>query len=76
MRQFRLTSATIAIQQQCGKGVAITLPAGAELAIADRVNTDWPLPPTLIEALWGDKTVMVFLRDLMARGEGVIPTSN
>jgi len=53
MPRFRLRPATIAIQQQDGRCVAITLPAGAEITIADSVAIDDGFMSTVIEATWG-----------------------
>jgi len=71
MSRYRLTWETIAIQQQDGKGVAIILPEGSEVTVADRFVREGAFTPALVEARWGQKTVNVFLRDLLARGERI-----
>jgi len=71
MDYFRLNSATIGIERKDGKDIAITLPAGAEIATAESLDTDPESHSKLIEARLGEKTIRVFLLDLLERGQRV-----
>ena len=68
MYQFRLRSATIAIQEG-GHGIAM-IPAGAEITAADLPGVRERADRSKLVAIeWEGKMVSIFLLDLMERGE-------
>jgi hypothetical protein len=70
MYSFALTSPTMAVRYENGKGVAILIPEGSEVA-TDRLP-DEQLPSDsskLIEVRWAGKVVSIFALDLLERGE-------
>ncbi len=70
MRRFRLNAPTLAIQYgDGGKGLAVMIPKGAEVATADLPNSNRDDGTSLVKVEWGQKTVSIFLVDLLERGE-------
>ena len=70
MQHFRLNVPTIAVHNDEGKDVAVTLPEGAMItAEATGDNQDGS---KLAEATWQGKPIQLFLGDLWERGELVL----
>ena len=65
MLQYKLRTATVAVCQGTDSLVAITIPCGAILKVADNlVNV-----ADLVEADWDGVSVQIFSADLVTRGE-------
>jgi hypothetical protein len=74
MYRFRLRRETIAIHHQddSPKGVAIIIPARSEVVYADPIEVRTGVDQSKLVAVeWEGKTVRIFLRDLLDRGEPV-----
>lgn len=73
MYSFALSSPTMAIQYgDKGKGVAVIIPGGSKVAIADLPEANTLSDASkLIEVEWNGRTVRMFLLDLLERGDRV-----
>ena len=74
MERFRLESATTVIYRQNGetKGVAVIIPAGSEVVSSDPIDSRAKFDHSqFVTVKWADRTVQMFLLDLIERGERV-----
>ena len=67
---FRITIDTIGVRlERYGKQVAVTIPAGATVAVSAPVPLERAADPNKrIHVVWEDRTVSLFLTDLQDRG--------
>jgi hypothetical protein len=74
MERFRLRSATTAVchQNDETKGTAVVMPAGSEVVSADPIDAHAAFDHAqFVTVKWAEKTVQMFLLDLLERGERV-----
>lgn len=69
-RAVRLSRATLAIANRDGKNVAVTVPAGAYIEVADLSTAN-----RLVEVEWEGEMVQMFAVDVHERGELVAVAS-
>jgi hypothetical protein len=67
---FRITTDTIGVRlERYGKQVAVTIPAGATVAVSAPVPLERAADPNrCIHVVWEDRTISLFLTDLQDRG--------
>ena len=70
---YRLSTPTIGFVKADGCGVAVTIPAGAILAVDNPLQDSSSGPP--IDADWSGTTVRMFPIDILRRAEEVEPPS-
>ena len=63
--QYKLRLATVAVCQEDGGPVLVTIPRGTILRVPDA----WAHPTGFVEAEWNSRRVHIFSVDLHARGE-------
>jgi hypothetical protein len=68
-KRFRLKVATLAIDTSGGKRIAITVPDGAIIEVADapRPENCW-----MLDVRWSGKTLLMFVEDVQDRGEEIM----
>jgi hypothetical protein len=67
-KRFRLKLATLAIDSSGGKRIAVTVPVGAiiEVAEAPRPENGW-----MLVVRWNEKALRMFVEDVEDRGEEI-----
>ena len=64
-QRFRITTPTLAIMDNDGQKIPLTVPAGSEITVVGG-----PLDGSrLLDVEWAGKTVMMFTNDIRERGE-------
>jgi hypothetical protein len=74
LERFRLKSATTAVYHQDGdpKGLAVVIPSGSEVASFDPIDARARFDHSqFVTVKWAERTVQMFLLDLIERGERV-----
>jgi hypothetical protein len=66
---YRIKDPTVAISDRSGKKTIMTVPAGS-VVVVEQPKTD---EMEMLDVLWNGRHVLMFARDLRARGE-VLPT--
>jgi len=66
-KQFKLSTATVAIDSSEGKRVAITIPADTTVKVVSGPTTG----DRMVDALWDGRVVVMFAIDLRERGTDV-----
>jgi hypothetical protein len=69
--KFRITVPTLVLVPEGDLSVARTIPKGAII----RADSDAFQGRKLVEATWGEKTIMVFAQDLRSRTEPITESS-
>lgn len=67
---YRLKSATIAVEVDGGKDVTIMLPSHAVVTLLEQLTAAMP-PNHLVNVQWTDKKLRMFAADILERGERV-----
>jgi hypothetical protein len=67
---FRLKASAIATTRQFDKDVAVHLPAGATIGMMDGIDCRFPEKPNqLVRITWDGSVCMMFLVDVVEKGE-------
>jgi hypothetical protein len=67
-KRFRLRRKTLGIERNNGKSIAVSVPAGAIIVLADCPR---PNDMRLVDVIWDDRTLVLFAEDVLVRGEEV-----
>jgi hypothetical protein len=67
VERYRIKEPTIAMSQDSGRGIAITVSAGSVVEVEKAFDGD-----QLVDVKWDGKVVMMFTQDLRWRAERII----
>lgn len=70
---FRLNKDTLAIERVAGSRTTVQIAAGSVVRVA---SATIPEDSRMVDVIWHERMLTIFLEDLRARGEEVLSTNN